>query len=57
MLDKTAFTVHRCYYFIDEAVTACVANLNPSAHRHASHLTNTIFTVNENYILKLKGSD
>jgi hypothetical protein len=44
-------------YFIDEDVTARVANLNPSAHRHASHLTNTIFTVNENYIINLTGSD
>jgi len=44
------------YYSIDEDGKARVANLNPSAQRHSSHLTNTIFTVNENYILKLKGS-
>jgi len=45
-----------CYFF-GEDVTARAANLNPSAHRHASHLTNTIFTVNENYMINLKGSD
>jgi hypothetical protein len=45
------------HYFIDEDIKVCVANLNPSAHRHASHLTNTTFTVNENYIINLTGSD
>jgi hypothetical protein len=44
------------YYFTGEDVKASVANLNPSAQKYSSHLTNTIFTVNENDILKLKGS-
>jgi prenyltransferase beta subunit len=51
MLDKTIFTVHRHIISLMKIFKARVANLNTSAHRHASHLTNTIFTINETYII------
>jgi uncharacterized protein (DUF1015 family) len=55
---KQLFFCTQAYHSIDEYVKASAANLNPPVHTQAeSHLTNTIFTVNENYKIKLTGSD